>query len=286
MKLLLHKKVLISSFFVLLLISVGIFYGKNIVEAFKSETPKEKVMNLSDVKGLLIYSKWESYISAYEGEEIKIQIPVYDFDNLLSKANLKIENFSIGEVKDYNLTLHNRFTDFKQYNLEFTFIPQKTGMHSFNDLTVRIETDRKVYKKKIGHWVFDVTKDTGQKNIFDIVGGSAFSPRSDKEDVYEYRSTLVNKTKQPLKLKQIQISNDEIQIKNSAVNSMLLPGKEETIFTEVDIKKQGMGVYLKPKLTYTLNNEVFVFPLSQTIYASEVPFDELAKLLKEEKMLK
>ena len=100
------KRSMILSLIVFFIIGILIFLYSDSVEK-KPVSQKEELVSTLDyskVKGILIYSNWTGDISSYSQEEIRIQIPVYDFNNELGSYAVRVENFNIGEVKDYKLT--------------------------------------------------------------------------------------------------------------------------------------------------------------------------------------
>ncbi|PTM60064.1 hypothetical protein C8J48_2703 [Desmospora activa DSM 45169] len=240
--------------------------------------------NLSEVKGLLIYGNWESYLYANTDESLLIQIPIYDFSKELEGYSVNVENFDIGEVTDIKMVPQNKFDDFEQYTLEFSLIPKKVGIHKINDLTIVIDTGKNKYEEVIGKWTFEVDK-PDPNDYLTITGGSLYEPwTGDYSSDYEYRSDIANISEREITLKHLSVKNDNIKVE-SAKNLSIKPDAEGTLTAKINISDTTGNVYLRPKLTYSMNGKTLSYPANLTMYASTVPMDELRNLLHEKKML-
>jgi hypothetical protein len=249
--------------------------------------------DLSKVKGIYIYSGLYGDISAYQGEKVLIQVPVYDFSNELgfsnggTNFNINITNFNIGTVKDVSLNKMNAFPDFDQYLLTFFLVPQKVGLHEVKDLTVSIRTkSNKLYTEKLGYAIFDVEP---KQNIpFEIKEASGMSQGIDLSGPLDFQCTILNKSSNKIDLVSLEYHSPKVTSgKNGKIplNGSLLPGK--TISIEKDIKVSDLHgtFFFKPKLVYHMNGQTYAYPLNLTMLASTVPLDELKQRLKEKGML-
>ncbi|WP_273123407.1 hypothetical protein [Bacillus weihaiensis] len=266
---------------------IGITIYINSLEK-KTVSQKEELVSTIDyskIKGILIYSNWTGDISAYSQEEIRIQIPVYDFNNELGSYSVNVENFNIGEVKDYKLTLQNDFPEFKQYTLDFVLIPTKEGIHNIKDLKVIIKTNKREYKETIGNWVFNISKPLINSDPLRIEGGSIFTDWKDETDTLEYRSQIRNNSSEIISLVSIENNIKEISFSKKSINTNIQPDKKLTVESNVNISKTLENVYLKPRLLYSINNKDHSIPLNLTLFASPIPTSELNKLLIERNML-
>lgn len=152
-------------------------------------------LDISKIEGVYIYSDWYGDISAYQGEEIEIQLPVYDFSHELEATSMNMNNFDIGEIKNIQLIKAQTFPNFDQYLLKFVLVPQKVGLYEWKDLTISIRTkSNKLYTEKLGYAIFDVV--AKQNFPLEIREGSGLITGV----AFHFSNTILNKSSNKIDL--------------------------------------------------------------------------------------
>ncbi|MGO5013839.1 hypothetical protein ACTQ5K_18595 [Niallia sp. Sow4_A1] len=279
-----NKKILYLIISLLILCTFSLVFLK--ISNSKANQSEEEDFNFSSVKGILIYSFWDSYIFANKNEEVKIQIPVYDFDSELKSSNIKLENFHIGEVKDLELTPKNKFKDFDQYILDITLIPEKEGQHNLDDLRLTITTEENEYNQTLGKWNFEIQEEQLNNSFLEIKGGTLLENWTDNyNNNFEYSTNLHNISDSSILIKDIEINNPRINIVTGISQDVLYKMKENRFTINLNINQTKGNAVIRPKLVYSIDNKEMFMPLNQAIYASTVPYSELVEILQENGML-
>ncbi|SFS36203.1 hypothetical protein [Marininema halotolerans] len=255
-------------------------------------TKSEKdTYDFSKVKGLLIYTNWEGYFASFPGDEIHIQIPVYDFSNELEVSSIKVENFNLGK-SHASLEPSDHFDDFEYHILNVTLIPEKVGLHKLTNLSISIKTKNKVYHTKIGHWILDVQNKSLQNKALSVETGTAGTLiKLDHRDpgqlahlTHEY--DLLNKGSSPIYLKKVVIDDKHFRFNKPDISQKILPNKKITLKKDINMTTISQkNVQVQPKLYYDYHGKTYVLPLVTSIISTPIPFNELKDILKKKNML-
>lgn len=246
----------------------------------------QSVSDLSEVKGIYIYSDWSGDLSASVDEPIHIQLPVYDFSNELETARINVSGFDFGKIENTSLVKTQVFPDFDQYLLSFDLVPQKVGKFEVKNLNLWLETkSKKQYKEKFGDSILDVR--SKQNMPFKIKTASGMTATPDMNVPLHYSSNLMNTSASNIELVSLEYNSKAILSENGPIqlNRVLQPGKSYTIDKNFNIRNPHGNFYFKPRLVCRLNGHTVTYPLNLTVLAYTMPLKELEKRLKQKGML-
>lgn len=279
---------------IIIILSLGIFFFVSIdngneldfrIRFSDKDVDFYKNFDFSKVEGLLIYSDWEGYIFANKDDKIYMQIPVFDFNNLIEKGfSINIENFSIGEVEDLNVDLKNSYKEFKQYIVEFTFIPKEIGLFDLNNIKLNITIDDHPYEEILGKWIFEIQEKPINSNVR-IRGGSLLTHWTEVANFFEFRTELENTSIENVYLDKIEIDNENIKLESDILDDVLTQNETRKFYKNINVSKANSNYLIKPKLIYKVNNLEYKMPLNQTLYVSTVSAPELIDLIIDRNMI-
>lgn len=274
MKILNKNKIII-----LLLILLFLFLGINIII-------KSKNNDISNYKGVYIYSEWKNNISVPKGDNILIQIPIYDFNNEINvdSVEINIDNLNIGKVDDIDISYEDTYEDFSSYMISFYMTFDNVGKYNLDDITMNISTEENTYSKSIGEFNIEVYDNNHSADYLEIIGGTGLVNKDESIDENNKNSYTMN-------YKIRNNSNNDIKIDNIYLNksedmyieftdAIIKPNEEKEVEFTYIINTSVKSSIIEPKIDYKVLDDKYTISGTQIILGEPLPVDRVNELVK------
>ena len=239
-------------------------------------------MKIKSGHGVLICSDWTGYQYAQIGETVNIQIPIYDFDDvLLEGGKIKLDGFDAGSVEAIEFREEKSYPAYGvRYLLAVvSLVPEREGRFELNNMVLSVETLDGTLQESLGDWVFEIDSRLPE-NPLRIKGGSTVSQWARNPKTFGYRTRLFNAGNSDAFIERIDINHGKIDLEPSEIGLVLADGQEE-VLEEVIKVDTGGNVLVRPKLSFSIDGKFQAMPLNRTIYASIMPWEEVLHRAKE-----
>lgn len=274
MKILSKNKIII---FILIII---LLFGVNII------IKKSKQNDKYNYNGVYIYSDWKNNISVSKGDNILVQIPIYDFNNEINIDNVEIniDNLNIGKVEDIDISEGDKYEDFTSYMISFYMTFEDIGKYNLDDIIMNIYTDKNTYSKSIGEFNIDVYDNNYNTDYIEIIGGTGLVSKDESIDennknTYIMNYKLRNKSNNDIKIENIYLNKSEdmyIEFKDVIIK----PNEEKEIEFKYIINQFVKSSIIEPKIDYTVLDDKYTVSGTQIILAEPLPVDRVNELVK------
>ena len=277
MKILSKNKIIVFILMIILLFSINIIININ----------KSKNNDEHNYKGVYIYNDWKNNISVSKGDNVLIQIPIYDFNNEIDINNvvIDIDNLNIGKVEDIDISSGEKYDNFTSYMISFYMIFDEIGKYNLDDIIINISTAENTYSKSIGEFNISVYDKKHDNDDIEIIGGTGLvsteeSIGESNKNSYIMNYKLRNKSNNDIKIDNISLNKSEdmnIEFKDVIIKA----NEEKEIEFKYIVNKSVKSSIIEPNIYYEVLDKNYIMSGSQIILAEPLPVDRVNELVKE-----
>lgn len=277
MKILSKNKIIVFILMIILLFSINIIININ----------KSKNNDELNYKGVYIYNDWKNNISVSKGDNVLIQIPIYDFNNEIDINNvvIDIDNLNIGKVEDIDISSGEKYDNFTSYMISFYMIFDEIGKYNLDDIIINISTEENTYSKSIGEFNISVYDKKHDNDDIEIIGGTGLvsteeSIGESNKNSYIMNYKLRNKSNNDIKIDNISLNKSEdmnIEFKDVIIKA----NEEKEIEFKYIVNKSVKSSIIEPNIYYEVLDKNYIMSGSQIILAEPLPVDRVNELVKE-----
>lgn len=277
MKILSKNKIIVFILMIILLFSINIIININ----------KSKNNDELNYKGVYIYNDWKNNISVSKGDNVLIQIPIYDFNNEIDINNvvIDIDNLNIGKVEDIDISSGEKYDNFTSYMISFYMIFDEIGKYNLDDIIINISTEENTYSKSIGEFNISVYDKKHDNDYIEIIGGTGLvsteeSIGESNKNSYIMNYKLRNKSNNDIKIDNISLNKSEdmnIEFKDVIIKA----NEEKEIEFKYIVNKSVKSSIIEPNIYYEVLDKNYIMSGSQIILAEPLPVDRVNELVKE-----
>lgn len=277
MKILSKNKIIVFILMIILLFSINIIININ----------KSKNNDEHNYKGVYIYNDWKNNISVSKGDNVLIQIPIYDFNNEIDINNvvIDIDNLNIGKVEDIDISSGEKYDNFTSYMISFYMIFDEIGKYNLDDIIINISTEENTYSKSIGEFNISVYDKKHDNDDIEIIGGTGLvsteeSIGESNKNSYIMNYKLRNKSNNDIKIDNISLNKSEdmnIEFKDVIIKA----NEEKEIEFKYIVNKSVKSSIIEPNIYYEVLDKNYIMSGSQIILAEPLPVDRVNELVKE-----
>ena len=276
MKILSKNKIIVFILMIILLFSINIIININ----------KSKNNDELNYKGVYIYNDWKNNIVS-KGDNVLIQIPIYDFNNEIDINNvvIDIDNLNIGKVEDIDISSGEKYDNFTSYMISFYMIFDEIGKYNLDDIIINISTEENTYSKSIGEFNISVYDKKHDNDDIEIIGGTGLvsteeSIGESNKNSYIMNYKLRNKSNNDIKIDNISLNKSEdmnIEFKDVIIKA----NEEKEIEFKYIVNKSVKSSIIEPNIYYEVLDKNYIMSGSQIILAEPLPVDRVNELVKE-----
>lgn len=276
MKILSKNKIIVFILMIILLFSINIIININ----------KSKNNDEHNYKGVYIYNDWKNNISVSKGDNVLIQIPIYDFNNEIDINNvvIDIDNLNIGKVEDIDISSGEKYDNFTSYMISFYMIFDEIGKYNLDDIIINISTEENTYSKSIGEFNISVYDKKHDNDDIEIIGGTGLvsteeSIGESNKNSYIMNYKLRNKSNNDIKIDNISLNKSEdmnIEFKDVIIKA----NEEKEIEFKYIVNKSVKSSIIEPNIYYEVLDKNYIMSGSQIILAEPLPVDRVNELVK------
>lgn len=277
MKILSKNKIIVFILMIILLFIINIIININ----------KSKNNDEHNYKGVYIYNDWKNNISVSKGDNVLIQIPIYDFNNEIDINNvvIDIDNLNIGKVEDIDISSGEKYDNFTSYMISFYMIFDEIGKYNLDDIIINISTEENTYSKSIGEFNISVYDKKHDNDDIEIIGGTGLvsteeSIGESNKNSYIMNYKLRNKSNNDIKIDNISLNKSEdmnIEFKDVIIKA----NEEKEIEFKYIVNKSVKSSIIEPNIYYEVLDKNYIMSGSQIILAEPLPVDRVNELVKE-----
>ncbi|APH03681.1 hypothetical protein [Bacillus weihaiensis] len=208
-----------------------------------------------DTEGLLIYGDWYFNISLLEGDDVRIQIFVFDFgESELENAKLSVDDKGILHISNTRLYPDYATSYYGVYMAEFNISSDQIGKHEIKNVELIISTPDREYNENLGDMDIEVLPRTNSIH-FEIKNENNTRTYTNKS-TYDFSTTFKQtNTSEKIFPKELSlVHNNRINFINS--ESQILENNDDkfTIKNKIDLG-DNRNVVIVPQLQYTVEGE-------------------------------